>query len=187
MPPKGQLSRSQIIQQIGSQLEGEITFDDFAERVLAIWPSNAKNPKTLLRSEMRYEMLDYGLIYLDNRRHMLTRLEFVMPGVRFRHIVSEREAERGILFLDADFIDFLPHRHFNDPKRAIEELTIKDESGQPMPITLGYVQWAEQSSFGESIRRKDGILLEDWFIKHDIKAGDSIVFTSIDVHRFAGD
>ena len=71
MPKPGQITRAQAIKQVVETLSTPISFDDFADRVLAIAPSTAKSPRGAVRTEIRFFTIQHGLIFMDNRRTWL--------------------------------------------------------------------------------------------------------------------
>lgn len=67
MPKPTGPSISSVVAQVAAQLAEPITFGEFAQRVLAIKPSTAKDPKAAIRNDLSYHLLENNLLYLDNR------------------------------------------------------------------------------------------------------------------------
>lgn len=48
-----------------ARLGGPITLDEFAKRILAIYPSKAKKPLASIRNHLRYDHAGKTLVYQD--------------------------------------------------------------------------------------------------------------------------
>ena len=59
------MTKDQAIEQVVGQLDGPIALDAFCERVLALWPSRAKNPAAAVRQTLRYAHAGKSVIFLD--------------------------------------------------------------------------------------------------------------------------
>ena len=178
MPKPTGPSISSVVAQVAAQLEAPISFDAFAQRILDIKPSTAKNPKAGIRNELGYNLLEHNLVYLDDRKQLLAPLKRLIPGVRFRHVVSEQEVENGLMLLDRNNCAFLPGRAYTMPQ-TILTIILLDEAGQSIPVQFGSISEQIQSFFDKEIQtvERPGIQLTDWFLQHAVKADDSILLT----------
>jgi len=82
------------IEQVLAQVDGPIPVDEFATRVLAIYPSKAKKPMASIRSHLREEHPGQTLVFLD--RHTIVPIRVAMRGVRFRTPHPRGGHPRGI-------------------------------------------------------------------------------------------
>lgn len=178
MPKQDHIPRSQVIAQIADQLTEPITFNDFADRVLAIAPSAAKNPRSAVRTEIRFNTIEYGLIFMDDRRSWLMPAQVGMRGVRFRHNVSQWEAENGMLVASDDLLPFLAvGRHYFETVLK-DGLRLIDDSGSALPFELVRKNFSGKDSiFGHYSTSQNCLDLKNWFRNKKVKAGDSILFT----------
>jgi hypothetical protein len=169
---------SSVISQVAAQLTEPISFDEFAQRVLAIRPSTAKDPKAGIRNELVYHLLDHHLVYLDNRKQMLAPLKAVMQGIRFRHVISEAEAASRLLLLDSNLATFLPGRG-GDPTKTILTASLLDEVGKSLPVRLGSIREEITSFFDQQPHtvQRLGLQLTEWFLQNGVTAGDAVLFT----------
>lgn len=178
MPKPTGPSINSAVAQVAAQLVEPIAFGEFAQRVLAIKPSTAKDPKAAVRNDLSYHLLDHNLVYLDDRKQVLAPIQPMLPGVRFRHILSAVEADSGIMLLDRNNSAFLPGRAYDMPQ-TILALQIVDEAGKRIPIQPGSISERVPSFFDKKthIVQHPGLQLTDWFLRHEVKAGDAILLT----------
>ncbi|MCB0104978.1 MAG: hypothetical protein KDE53_03700 [Caldilineaceae bacterium] len=180
-----QLSRSEAMAQVATELTESISFDEFAERVLAIWSSNAKRPKDGIRNDLRHETARYGFVFIDDQRKQLMPLRVGMQGVRLRHIVTEQEVEEQALLLVPSDYAMLPGYNFTG--NLLNEFQFLDTNHQPLHLELATVTSTEISELGgEYETQKHGFRLAAWFARHHVQAGDSIIWVVDDwvVPRF---
>ena len=86
-----------IIERVLAQVPGPIPIDELAKRVLAIYPSKAKNPLTSVRSTLRLEHAGKTLVFLD--RQTIVPLRVAMQGVRIPYSPDPRGSRpRGALY-----------------------------------------------------------------------------------------
>lgn len=178
MPKPTGPTLSTVIAQVAAQLTEPIPFDEFAQRVLVIKPSTAKDPKAGIRTELSYHLLEHDLLYLDNRKQVIAPIKAVIRGVRFRHVISAAEAERGLLLLDNNLTAFFPGRGL-DPTKTILTCTLVDEVGQSLPIQLGSITEERRSVFDRQSYtvQLTGLQLTEWFLQHEVREGDSVLIT----------
>jgi hypothetical protein len=157
--------------QVIDQLEGPTPLDEVVQRVLAIRPSNAKNPAQQVRNNMRY-MYQPDWVWLDPRTLLPMRL--CMRGVRFRITPSQPEIERSLFYgapaLHAFHRDGVPWA----------EVQFIDAVGEALSFDLVTVEELKRSPFGEHTVQSTGFRLNAWFARVGFRPGDSILATVID-------
>ncbi|MGQ9585791.1 MAG: IS1096 element passenger TnpR family protein [Anaerolineae bacterium] len=165
----------QAMEQVVAQLDGPITFDEFVERVLAIWPSKAKTPQRNIRSHMQYRQIGVSLAFLDSQT--LIPLRLAMQGVRFRITLDRQEVEQGVVAFRPNFEFFV---RWGVP---IEEMQLLDAAGQPLAFRVVTLEPAPQG-FWEMVGQKaKGFDLGDWFRAIGVRRRDSILVTVEDWER----
>jgi hypothetical protein len=105
MSEKSGVTVAQAVEQVLAGLDGPISIEELSARVLAIRPSKAKNPVTLLRNQLRWDHVGKTLVFLDDRTVLPMRL--AMQGIRFRIPVDPQETSRGVLGVQPAFAYFL--------------------------------------------------------------------------------
>jgi hypothetical protein len=128
MPKENELTRSDAIKQVAAQIDGPISLDEFAEQVLTIKPSQAKNPKASIRQVIRYEHEGKTVVFLDSKR--LLPMHLAMSGVSVRVPLSRQEVETGLLYIYPNFQFLLPQ---NFP---VEQIKLVDSVDHPIPAEL---------------------------------------------------
>src|SRR5712691_4370382 len=124
MADKKSLSLDKTIEQVLAQVHGPMPVDEFARRVLAIYPSKAKNPLTALRSNLRSEHLGKTLVFLN--RQTLVPLRVAMQGVRFRIPLTRQEATQGVLCIEPAF------QCFRRQEVTHQDMQLLDADGCPL-------------------------------------------------------
>jgi hypothetical protein len=112
MSQENEITRSDAIKQVASQLDGPISLDEFAEQVLSIKPSKAKNPKASIRQNIRYEHEGKTFVFLDDK--ILLPMQLAMSGVSARVPLSRQEVDKGLLYFHPNFQFLLP-QNFDSP------------------------------------------------------------------------
>src|SRR5262245_59173226 len=108
MADKKPPSLAAIIERVLARVPGPMPVDELARRVLAMYPSKAKNPLTSVRSTLRLEHAGHTLVFLD--RQTIVPLRVAMQGVRFRIPLTRQEAADGVLYIDPAFNCLRPQR-----------------------------------------------------------------------------
>ena len=176
MPQENVLTRPQAIDIVVAELTGPIALDEFASHVQALAPSSAKNPKTGIRNILRFERIEHGLAYLDDKKKTLMPIQIGLRDVSFRLIVSDIGSSKSILFIDQGISAFLP-RHFSFEPEAYEVVQLVDASGQSIPTKIKTISRKVDTPFGQHEIVSSGFDLRDWFQAHNIQAGDSVLVT----------
>jgi hypothetical protein len=169
MADEKSLTLSQAIEQALAQLQGPIQVDEFAERVLAIRPSRAKNPVASVRSHVRLEEAGETVAFLD--RQTLVPLRIAMQGVRFRTVLSRQEASRGVLCIEPAF------RCFRRPGLAPQDMQLLDADGRPLPTRLVTLKQQLTGTLGAFTHEALAFELGDWFRAHRARRHDSVLVT----------
>ncbi len=188
MSQQNEITFREAIQRVVSELTGPISMDEFVRRVLEIRPSIAKNPRQSV-TQVLWEHEGTILTRLD--RNTIVPLHAVMPGVRFRWLLSREEAEQGALRLNPTFFGYLPRSA--DPASM---LSLIDEHGKEIKVRRSALQTDLRKEIEELAENlpipvddiPDEILqntypaldLADWMRAHQVEEGDSILFTIVE-------
>jgi hypothetical protein len=157
--------------QIVNQLNGPTPLDEVVQRVLAVRPSNAKNPAQQVRNSMRY-MYWPTWVWLDQRTLLPMRL--CMRGVCFRITPSRSEVERNLFY-------GMPALHALYRRDAPwEAMQFVDAAGRVLPFDLVTVKEKTQTPLGEVTNKNMGFRLNIWFAQTAFRWGDSILATVLD-------
>lgn len=181
MPTPNTTTRAEAVQQVVSAMTGPLSFKEFAEQVLALAPTTAKNRTGAVRNTLPYRPTDAGILLLDDGATVVpTRL--VMAGVRFRVYVSTAEAEAGWLKISKELIEiWWPRRAFESVEYLIQ-CRLLDEEGGELPVEPVTRHFSKVYNLDNTIYEIQviGFDLPAWFLRHKIQAGDSILFTIVD-------
>lgn len=166
------LSRSQAIEEIIAQMTAPVDLDEFTRRVLALWPTKAKNPKSGIRQALRYDYIGKSLLYLDEQTLIPIRL--AMPGVRFRVRLTRQEIQKGWLFVDPAF------QYMAAQDVPSEEFWLEEASGHSIPVNQVTVKSRVKTIFGTQVTEQTAFELDWWYQKHSLRRGDSLLVTVLD-------
>lgn len=167
-----QITLSEAIKQVLIGLEGPISTDEFCDRVLAIRPSSAKNPKQSIRTKVRWDMSGRMLAFLDSKT--IVPLHVAMRGVRFRIPLSSRQVELGAVSLYPALYGFHQPRYDDVP---IEWM---DAQGRPLPAAPIMIQEHVENWDGRMIAvDKAAIDMKAWMIQNRAQADDHILVTVV--------
>jgi hypothetical protein len=163
------LTRSQAVEQILAQVDGPIDIDDFCQRVLALWPSKAKNPATAMRSHLRQDHAGKTLVFQDDKT--ILPLPFAMRGIRFRISLDRREVDRGALIVQPAFDIFL--------RRGLDPATVQllDERGRPLPVRVAKLRAQVDGFLGKQALQIAAFDLGKWFRAQGVRRDDHILVT----------
>ncbi|MFQ6057870.1 MAG: hypothetical protein ACE5MB_03190 [Anaerolineae bacterium] len=169
MAKEKSITLREAVGEILAQLDGPISLDEFTERILALWPSKAKNPRASIRNHLRWEGVGKTLVFLD--RQTIVPLHVAMRGVRFRIPLSRQEVKRGVLIIDPSFHYFLrreiPH----------QDVHLLDASGRLLPTRVVTLKQKVKTILEPFTRELPAFDLGDWFRAHRVRRNDSILVT----------
>jgi len=166
------LTRSQAMKQVIAQMTDPMGLEEFYSRVLALSPSQAKNPKAGIRDSLRFDFLGKSLLFLDKQTLIPVRL--AMPGVRFRVSLSRQEINKGWLFVFPAFQFMAP----ND--LPAEEFWLEEDNGRSIPVNPVTVKFKVKTIFGVQDIEHTAFDLMWWYKKHALRRGDSLLVTLLD-------
>ncbi len=169
MPDKKAPSLDHVIEQLLAQLHEPIHIDDFAHRVLAVHPSQAKHPLTALRSKLRQEHVGRTLVFLDN--HTLVPLPVAMHGVRFRIPLTPQEVTQGALLIYPAFA------YFQRQEIAPQDVQLVDAAGRPLEVRVVTLKQPLSGPFKSFRPNVEAFDLGDWFRSQNVKRHDSLLVT----------
>jgi len=175
MTDKTSLTWSQAIERVLAHVPGAMAIDELATRVLALYPSKAKNPLTSIRSTLRLEHPGKTLVFLD--RHTIVPLRIAMQGIRFRIALTRQEATRGVLILHPAFDGF------QRQELARQDMQLLDAVGRPLPtrvVTLRHQQTGPLGSFTEEMPAFE---VGDWYRAQGVRRHHSLLVTIEDWER----
>ncbi|MEJ2557134.1 MAG: hypothetical protein P8186_13075 [Anaerolineae bacterium] len=169
MTDEKSITLSEAIFQVVDQLDGPITVSEFADRVLAIYPSKTKNPAARVRAHLRQEEDGASITYLD--RQTILPLRMAMKGVRFRIPITRQEATQGMLFIEPTFFYFL--------RRGIgyEDVQLANGAGHAVAVHVVTLTQRASSLFGRYTQEIPAFELRDWFRANRVRRNDSILVT----------
>jgi hypothetical protein len=161
----------QVIEQIAGELTSSISVAEFAEHVFSRYPGTSKNPRSSLRTAMRYE-LGKSLVFLD--KQTVAPMSITMKDVRFRVSVGAAEAKHKVIFIP--YFEFF----FNE-ELDFEDVRFVELPDRSVPFQLANIQF-ENEEFWQALparkrSRQNAFALTDWFDSKGIKKGDSILVT----------
>jgi Plasmid pRiA4b ORF-3-like protein len=169
MPRKGTITLAEAVAQVVSQLDGPLSLDEFIARVLAIHPSQARNPSASVRNHLRWEEVGSSVAYLDPQTVMPLRI--AMQGVRFHIPLSRPELNRKVLFADP------PFRHFLRSEIPYDQMRLLDEAGRTLPTKAVTIKQREKGPFGPYEHEIPALDLGEWFVAHRARATDGVLVT----------
>ncbi len=172
MSNQNQISRNDAIIQIIAQLEGPISFDEFTEKALSIWHSNAKKPEAGVRQAIRDDHLGRRLIFLDKKTVIPTHIG--MSGARFRVPLSREEIKRGWLIVYPDF-QFMMQDNVTE-----EEIQLVDVQNHTIPAEANVQKRIQKSIFGSHEIEFTVLELGWWYRKLKVKRNDNLLVTILD-------
>ncbi|MEW6406751.1 MAG: hypothetical protein AB1649_33640, partial [Chloroflexota bacterium] len=172
MRPSETITRTEAIEQIVAQMDAPLGLDEFVSRVLAIWPSKAKNPQAGVRQAIRDEYVGKSLLFLDESTLIPMRL--AMPGIRFRVPLTRQEINRGWMFVFPAF-QFMAKRDI-----PAEDFRLEDVKGQTIPVKPVSVKTKMKTIFGLEEHKQNAFDLGEWYKKHNLRRGNSVLVTILD-------
>lgn len=103
MPADKQPNREQVIIQVLDELEGPTPLETVIDRVLERKPSSAKDPRGPIRNDIRRLPSLFGAVFGDPERKIVVPVRLALPGIRFRHRVTDAEvSDRGLHWTMSD-------------------------------------------------------------------------------------
>src|SRR5262245_61575885 len=175
MADKKAPSMSEAIEQVLVQVQGPIPVTDLAQRVLAIYPSKAKNPLTSLRSNLRLEHPGKTLVFLD--RQTIVPLRVAMQDVRFRIALTHQEVAQGRLAIDPAF------QYFRRQGIAPQDMQLLDAAGHPLAVRLLTFTHQQGGPLGAFTQDGPAFDLGDWYRAQRARRNDSLLVTIEDWER----
>jgi hypothetical protein len=163
------ITRDEAIKLVISELEGPLGLGELVERVLALWPSRAKNPASTIRSSLRQEHAGRRIIFLTDET--VVPIGIAMQGVRFRIPLSRQEVNRGVLFVYPGFTCFLPQQ------TPPEQVKLLDASNNPLPIRIIEIKQTEKTIFGPNTYYQPAFELSKWYKGNRADRNDNILVT----------
>jgi hypothetical protein len=172
MAKPGSISRGKAIERISAQIDGPVSLSEFADRVLAIWLSKAKNPRASIRQGIKDNHLGKDLLFLDETT--LLPMCLAMRGVRFRVPLSRQEVKRGWLFVSPSF------QCLFKPDLRPEDFRFEEPGGRAIPVNPVMVKFKEKTIFGVQDLEKTAFELGWWYKKYKVRRKDSLLVTILD-------
>jgi hypothetical protein len=165
-------TKSQAMEQVAAQMKSPMDLEEFYRRVLALWPSKAKNPKAGIRDALRFDFLGKTLLFLD--KQTLIPMHLAMQGVRIRIPLTRQETKKGWLFVFPAF-QFLS-REDCPP----EEFQLEEANGRSLPVNPIKVVSKHKTLFGMQEIEQTAFDLKWWYKKHALRRGDNLLVTVLD-------
>jgi hypothetical protein len=177
MSAVNQPSRQETIEYLAGQLDGPILLEDFVQRVLSMWHSNAKNPEAGVRQAVRDDYLGNTFLFLDEKTIVPPRI--ALKGVRLRVPLTQAEHEAG-------YVRFTPaftHIVKMDPYEGHPEnlpLTFVTGNGRSQPMKFVTTERISETPFGPQMIKILAVDLSGWEPFHEAQIGDSLIITILD-------
>jgi len=163
------LTLSEAVERVLGQVDGPIAVEELCERVLTLWPSKAKNPRSNIRTHLRQDHAGKTLVFVNT--DTVVPLPIAMHGVRFRVPLDRGEVNRGMLIIRPAFNIFLPHEI--EP----EAIHLEDQRGRSLPVRVITVRGQVNTPFGTQPTEYAAFDLSDWFRAQGVRRNDSILVT----------
>jgi hypothetical protein len=175
MARKKSRTLSQAIEQVLARVQAPTSIDEVAERVLALSPSQAKNPMTFVRGALRREHAGHTLVLLD--RKTVVPLRVAMQGVRFRARLSPEAATAGALPTSLLYY-FRPHG------LGPADLQFVDPDGEPLTAQVKLMTWDDTDEWLRAFMYERTVVeFSDWFRTQGVQGEDSLLITIDDWQR----
>ncbi len=170
------LTRDQAIAQVVAELQEPTPLETIVDRVLERKPSNAKNARSAVRGDIRLRADLLGTVFGDSERKIIVPVSVAMRGVRFRHIVTDREVSgRELLWSESDTAylagEYWPLHY------SRTDLVLVDAGGSAIPgRPVTHVETAE-TILGPREIQVAGHKLPEFMRRQRVAAGDSLLLT----------
>lgn len=160
---QSELTIAGILRKLAAQYEGMVDEREVLEGVLALRPSQAKNPYTYIREKLRFSAPRVGWVRLGDGK--LLPLHVALQGLRFRVIPDDDELAQGMVARTR--LEPFVSCH-------VRELRLEDAAGRPlpfhdvrMPLNQELFEFITTSALG----------LATWLDREGFKPGDSMLLT----------
>ncbi len=177
--PKGP-TIADVAAQVAATLDEPIAYDEFAQRILAIRPSAAKNPISQVKSSLRYELGRIGLTFADSAKTQITPIRRVLTGLTVRHIFDAEEVSARRMFLSDSEAIFLPGSLSALRRDMRINLRLVDANGAEVKTKFDLVPEEREGIFGRFTYERPALHMPRWLAQHSVKAGDSALLTILD-------
>jgi hypothetical protein len=162
---------AQTIMRLLSELDGPISADDLIARLLAINPSQAKNPHRMARSQIR-DRIGKDLVFLDEQT--ISPMRIAMRGAGFRLPIDKTEGRQKGIGIRPTFEDYLPLEILWRP----QQISFLDAQGQAIPVLFSErVEEVKGGILGLDSIHVFRLDLGEWNAFKKSRTGDHCVFT----------
>ncbi|RPI27418.1 MAG: hypothetical protein EHM70_17875, partial [Chloroflexota bacterium] len=164
-------SYKEIITSILASAQGPLPVKEIVERMLALHPSQAKNPQRAMHQHIR-EANGLLLVYLDPNTVLPLRLAY--NGARFRLPLDRETVNKGLVNIRESLHSYLPLVF------PLEEIRFVDQTGSPIPFQIKPVSQKVTTIFGENTITSEHADLGAWFRSQKMYHNDHLLFTIVD-------
>jgi hypothetical protein len=161
----------EVMMRVLDPLSGPISIKEFSEKVLALRPSQAKNPLQAIRNQLRQEN---GRLFVFLDAETLLPLRLAMQGVRFRIQLDRDTVNTGMIRMDDSLSSYLP-RQF-----PLEKIQFLDNAGHPIDFKVSSITKKLKSPFGAYDDTAWVANLKTWFLEQKVYPKAYFLFTIID-------
>ncbi|MBN1247418.1 MAG: hypothetical protein JXC32_07150 [Anaerolineae bacterium] len=167
----------EAIGEVLAELDSAIPMDEFVARVLALRPSTAKRPRSIVTNQLR-SYWHSQVAHLKGDMLIPTRL--VMHGVRYRVYLDRLQVSRGGLISDTLLLGYVRPLYLWGFRREDHVVQLEDHTGQPIPTKI--VTWKQQVQglFDHQTLERPAFDLRAWFQAQGVRRDDAIVITVLD-------
>ncbi len=179
-PPETPSLRAAVAQVI-ADLDAPVARAELVRRVLALHPSRAGRPADLVMAEVRRHT---DLVRLEDGRYATP--DWVLRGVRFRHVPAPADAANGIVPIFPCFVPFLLERDGPGGSGAGPQgpTLIDDATGEEMAYEMLDLHGSLLTDGpGDNAIHFQALNLRPWFRRNRFAAGDSLLLTLEDPRR----
>jgi hypothetical protein len=169
---KNKFTQREAVAAVAEELDAQISFEAFVQRVLELWPSKAKNPQVPIRETIRYELLGKKLLFQDEGT--LIPIQEGMQGVRYRVPLTPLEIRRGRFFIDPAFQFYVNE---NIPP---DDYKLVDVEGQEIAKRVKRKRGIRETSFKSFPEEEVYFDIAAWYRAQNTNRKDSVIVTILD-------
>ncbi|MCL5999366.1 MAG: plasmid pRiA4b ORF-3 family protein [Chloroflexi bacterium] len=161
----------EVIADLLRSTTGPVSAKELAEKLLAVRPSQARNPLQAMRQHIR-QANGRLLVFLDADTVLSLRLAF--QGARFRLPLDREMINKGLV----NIVDSLPYYlPLNFP---LEQVRFVDSAGKPVAFQIKPVSQQVNTLFGHQDITTLYANLSDWLRAQKVNAKDHLLITILD-------
>lgn len=165
----------EILRELLAPATGPVPLDDLIEQVQARRPSQAKNPRSGIRNQIKQQ--EGRLLILVEGGKAALPLRLAYQGVRFRIPLDRDAVDQGLLLLEPTLQSYLPWDF------SLGQVQLVDAAGKPIPYGIKTISRRERSVFSDEGYvdvKQDYHDLRSWLRSQRIFHKEHLLFTIVD-------